>query len=99
MSVGEVLEMPASEYMGWQAYFSIYPFTQDREDFRSALLVTAIRNMAGRTLKSLEGVEDHLPDYLGGRAAKRADGPSLVEQRKADIAFGQRLRAMAKQTR
>jgi hypothetical protein len=56
--------MPASEFAGWQAFFSIYPFTQDREDYRTALLATTISNVSGRMLQQLSDVDTFLPDYL-----------------------------------
>jgi hypothetical protein len=81
--------MPYEEYIGWQAYFSIYPFTQDREDWRNARVVTSIRNMQNRWLKKPEKVEDNLPDFLADPVAL-----SLERQRRADIEFGNKLREM-----
>lgn len=81
--------MPASEFMGWQAYFTIFPFTQDREDGRNAMLLAAIATVAsGKPV----GPEKFIPDYLGTRSVSKE--LSLEEQKAADIAFGNKLRAM-----
>jgi hypothetical protein len=64
MTVAEVLEMSASEFMGWREYFNIFPFTQDREDARIGLLCSVIANVSGR-VKTMTGASDFIPDFLG----------------------------------
>jgi hypothetical protein len=61
-------------------YFSIYPFTQDREDIRNALSITAVINSLGGKAK----VEDFIPNYLG---ETRVKGKSLEQQKKEAIQF------------
>jgi hypothetical protein len=56
--------MPANDFIGWQAYFNIYPFTQDREDARFALLAQIITNMSGKTLKNPMKLSAFLPTYI-----------------------------------
>jgi hypothetical protein len=78
-TTGEIEAMPATEFAGWKAYFDIYPFTQDREDYRTALLAAVVSNMSGRTLKTMREVEDFLPNYL-----KPAPKEKSLEQQRAD---------------
>jgi hypothetical protein len=67
--------MPASDFVGWQEYFSIYPFTQDREDLRSARLCAVITNMSGKAVERTVDARDFLPDYLMTRQpAPQGDG-------------------------
>lgn len=56
--------MSANEFMGWQAYFEIYPFTQQREDERTALLAMVVANMSGKSLKKQIKLSAFLPVYL-----------------------------------
>lgn len=56
--------MSASEFHGWQAFFSIYPFSQDREDRRVAMLSAIVCNVSGKTLKHLIKENELMPDYL-----------------------------------
>lgn len=66
--------MPSTEYLGWQAYFDIYPFTQDREDARFAMLATVIANISGKTLKHSLKETVFIPDYL------REKQPAVIEK-------------------
>ena len=46
-------------------YFGIFPFTQDREDFRMARLAEALNNIPqGRAIKDATWMF-FMPDYLG----------------------------------
>jgi hypothetical protein len=56
--------MNANEFVGWQAYFDIYPFTQEREDARTALLAQMIANMSGKSLKKSVKLSAFLPVYI-----------------------------------
>jgi hypothetical protein len=81
--------MPYSEFLGWQAYFQLYPFTQDREDYRTALVAATIANMSGKSLKRARAVEDFLPHYLQPVTQEKS-----IEQQRADKeAFKAKLRA------
>lgn len=52
------------ELLGWEEYFRIYPFTQDREDFRNARLLEAINNhVQGKGFKDKDW-RYFIPDYL-----------------------------------
>lgn len=73
--------MPLREFLGWQAYFSIYPFTFERDNWRHAELLSAILNdglasraqAAGRTsFKPIDALQ-FVPDYLGERVKKITD--------------------------
>lgn len=82
--MGEIYSFPASEIVGWEEYFSIYPFTQDREDARTALLASTIASVIwGKPIK----LEKFLPDYLGKQAEK-----SLREQQNDWDTFKQRYK-------
>ena len=83
--------MPAPEFVEWQAYFSIYPFTQDREDLRIALLAATISNVSGRTVKRMREVQDFLPNYLQSPTTKTID-----QQRAGKELFKQKLQAAQK---
>jgi hypothetical protein len=91
--VEEIGQLPANEILDWMEYFEIYPFTQDREDLRTARLCATIANVSGRVLTEPLGEETFLPDYLGIRTAKPKE-LTLEEQRRRDIAFGNQLRAL-----
>lgn len=56
--------MNATEYIGWQAFFEIYPFTQEREDERTALLAQVIANMSGKSLKKPVKLSAFMPVYF-----------------------------------
>ncbi|HET8670883.1 MAG TPA: hypothetical protein VFM05_09750 [Candidatus Saccharimonadales bacterium] len=90
--------MPASEFLGWQAYFSIYPFTFDRDDERHAELVSAltyINSMAGqgKYLKQAIPVKEIIPDYLGTSEPVTSE-PSLEQQAAAFRAFHAKLKSV-----
>ena len=46
------------------AFFEIYPFTQQREDERTALLAQVISYMSGRTLKNVPKLSAFMPTYI-----------------------------------
>lgn len=52
--------MSASELIEWQAYFSIVPFTQDREDMRTGIIASTIVNM----LRSSKGKVANPMDFV-----------------------------------
>jgi hypothetical protein len=70
----------------WEEYFNIYPFTEDRQDARTALLCQI---MVGSHTGKLPKIELFLPKYI--------DEPkdfSLIQQAEADRAFGEKLMRM-----
>ena len=88
------MAMPATEFREWQAYFSIYPFTQEREDWRTAKILSAIATAVSGTVVE-PGI--FIPDYLAVRTAnlrRKETDLSLEEQTQADVAFGNQLRAV-----
>jgi hypothetical protein len=94
--VAAVLAMPGSEWAGWQVYFSIYPFTFDREDWRHAELLTAILNdgMASRAqaagkrsftpIKVTEFMPDYLPDEITVKDPKQRAQYAAFKSQLAD---------------
>lgn len=64
INVKELYDLPASVIRGWKDYFSIYPFKEDREDVRSALLRATIYNMSGKSMKVDVDPQDLILDYL-----------------------------------
>lgn len=85
--------MPSTEYLGWQAYFDIYPFTQDREDERFAMLASVIANVSGKTLKHSLRETDFMPDFLQERKSIMIE-KSLDQQHLEFIAFKEKLNAV-----
>lgn len=64
-TVEELLELPASELSAWENYFDIYPFTQDREDFRMSRILEMLNiNTQGLGYKNKQW-DFFIPDYLG----------------------------------
>lgn len=51
--------MSSSEIKGWEEYFTIYPFTQDREDMRAALIAFVIQKVNGGKI----GMDKFIPTY------------------------------------
>jgi len=76
------MELPASEINFWKSYYSLYPFPQERDDQRTALLATVISNMSGLTLKHSIDMNIFMPDYL-----KESPAPIVeksIEQQRAE---------------
>jgi hypothetical protein len=88
----------------WQSFFRIFPFTQEREDSRAALVAWSLTNAINRlyeiTLARYAGKKsfrfepldllDFLPDYLKQRKPKTAADPL---QRAEYQAFKEKLMA------
>jgi hypothetical protein len=93
--------MPASEYTGWQAYFKIYPFTQDREDMRAALIAERITNSIGQLIASLAHkrtytpikIDTFMPDYFKERRTAATVEKSLEQQEQEFADFARRYKA------
>ena len=66
-------------------YYSIFPFPQDREDFRMARILEAINNHLQSLGYKNKHLEFFLPDYLG----TKVDNVNSTEreQIQAEIAF------------
>lgn len=94
--------MPATEFLAWQAYFSIYPFTFERDDWRHAEMLSAILNdglasraqAAGKTSFTPVDAMRFVPDYLGERVKKITD----PQQKDEFAAFAAKLKAAQGQT-
>jgi hypothetical protein len=103
-TVREVYSLPAQEILGWEEYFRIYPFTQDREDARAAMIAERITNSIGmllsqnarKTTYNPIPMREFLPDYLGER--KSASEKSLEEQRKDWERFKSQARQIEKES-
>jgi hypothetical protein len=85
----------------WLEHFSYYPFTFDREDQRSARLVSAIINdgrasrasWAGKSTFQVMDAKDLIPDYLGSR--NKVSREKTLEQQQAEFsAFAQKIKSM-----
>lgn len=81
--------------MEWEAFFSFYPFTQDREDIRTALLASTITNISGKSVKNPIDVDKFLPDYLGVKQLRKLT-KSKEQQRKEFSEFKEKLEAVKK---
>lgn len=84
--------MPASEFFGWQEFFTIFPFTQERADSRFAMLAAVIANVSGKTLKHAMKEIDFLPDFLKERKQSVVE-KSIELQRKEWAAFKEKYQA------
>jgi len=84
--------MPASEFLGWQEYFSIFPFSEERSDARFAMLAAVIANISGKTLKHSLREDDFMPDYLKERTPVVTD-KTLEQQHLEFAAFKEKLQA------
>lgn len=84
--------MPADEFIYWQSFFSIYPFTQDQQDWHNAMLLSTLVNLhnAAHASKRHRYVPvsplEFLPDYLGEREPKVKE-KSIEEQNAEFEAF------------
>jgi hypothetical protein len=83
--------MPATEYLDWQEYFSLYPFSEDREDARTAEVLAMLVNTNRMLMASLAGKRTapelinpvrFLPDYLKEKSTPMIE--KSLEQQKAD---------------
>lgn len=82
------MELPASEINFWRAFYSVYPFPQERADARTALLAQTIANMSGKVLKDgfERKLEDYLPDYLDERNPALMSEERQIAAEKAFVA-------------
>ena len=67
-TVGEIAEMPASEFYHWQAYLRMEP-PDKADNERTAALMATITNMSGKSLRQGKTVKPE--DFLGGRPRKQ----------------------------
>ena len=72
--------MSASELFYWKDFFSVYPFSEDREDMRNAKLCWVVSSSNGGKIP----IEKFLPNYL---EEKYAEGKSLEQQDKEFSSF------------
>lgn len=82
------MELPASEILGWEEYFSIVPFTQDREDARVAQIAQTITNMAGKELKRgiFMDIGKFIPDFWNERDLSKKSEQAQIDAEKAFVA-------------
>lgn len=78
------MELPASEIHGWMEFFATYPFTQDREDARAALISQTI---AVAFTGKKHDIKEFLPDYLDTVSGKKTD----EQRRRESERFAQQL--------
>lgn len=69
-TVGEIRQMPMSEFTYWQAYFRLHPPEQPALE-RTAALMATITNMSGRSLPAKKFVTPD--DMLGRRKVQTAE--------------------------
>jgi hypothetical protein len=55
--------MPAHEFVEWQAYFQIYPFSFEALEYQNAKLAYFIHNTSGKNLRPID-FSKFLPDYM-----------------------------------
>lgn len=99
------MDLPASEIEYWRNYYSIYPFPQDREDARTALLAERITNMLGMLIAQNGGkknyksisIEKFFFDYLGEEKPAVVTLPNLEEQNAGWSAFKAKYKALKKE--
>jgi len=84
--------MSAEEFIFWDEHFSYFPFTFDRDDQRTAMLISVLTFMEGRQLKQPLKESRFIPDYLGTRT--RSHEPTLEEQQRDFAAFHSKLKAI-----
>lgn len=84
--------MPASEFFGWQEYFSIFPFSEERADARFAMVAAVIANVSGKSLKRAMKESDFMPHYIQEQN-KIVVEKSLEQQRLEFAAFKAQLQA------
>lgn len=89
------MDLPASEIMLWKEYYNIFPFPQERDDQRAAVLATTVANVSGKTLKKSIEIDTFMPDYLG---EKDPVEKSLREQEEEDRRFGEALLEMQRKS-
>lgn len=73
--------MPHSEYINWQAIYSVEPFPEEREDQRTAELLRMMMIAAG--VKKLPKITDLMPDWWGEHQAPQ----QTPEQIRANMAI------------
>lgn len=102
---GEILDMPASEFEAWTAFFEIYPFTVERQDRQFAMIAAVISNMSGKQMRRIVGHESFMPHYEKRAAKQHAiDRPifvhkSLEQQRQEWDAFKMKLQSVQRRRR
>ena len=82
--------MPATEIVGWMEYYSIFPFPQDRADYRIAQLCELTNQIAKGNVRKYSSWKFFMLDPLGVY-----DLPALLEQAEiqSELAFAEYLDA------
>jgi hypothetical protein len=98
MLLEEVMQLPASEINFWRAYYTIYPFPQERADARAAMIAQTISRMSGKMLKDgyEPKIKDYLPDYLGKPVEKSEEQKMAEEKAYVELAVAAGFAVMEK---
>ena len=72
--------MPHSEYVHWQAIYSVEPFPEERADQRTAELLRMMMITAG--VKKLPKISDLMPDWWGDHAPAQQTPEQIRENMK-----------------
>jgi hypothetical protein len=89
--------MPTTEFIEWQAYFEIYPFSLEHSDWQHAQMMAIVINdglatrtqAAGKTSFRSVDAARFVPDYLGIKP--KAEDKSLEQQAQELKAFKRSL--------
>ena len=92
------MQLPASELLDWEEYFSIFPFNQDRADLRVAMLASTIANMSGKQERSAVSEKLFLPNYLHDTSEHMLTNKSVEQQHTEFRSFTATYRALVKET-
>ena len=80
--------------MGWEEFFDIYPFTQEREDVRMARLAELINNIVpAKYYKNIKSFMDFMPIFTDADKQQAKDR-TLEQQTADDVAFGEKLKSI-----
>jgi hypothetical protein len=77
--------------MVWKEYFSLYPFSQERQERSFAMLASLIANISGKTLNEPLHEDFFMPDYLNEREQVEVVEKSIEQQTEEALVFRQRL--------
>ena len=84
-----------SELLDWQAYYSIEPFPEEREDIRNGLLMSLFHNMWRSEDTQAKDFTEFVPDYWNMEDAvetkKQAPDEMLQTAMMINAAFGNKV--------
>jgi hypothetical protein len=82
-TVGEVLAMPSSEYVGWIEYHNKTPFRAERQNFQLAMLLAMFYNSHRSDGADAKDANDFMP-WLADRPAVTVPQPQDTTMQTAD---------------